>query len=142
MRLRCEPQKRPVAFRCFIDTSELLTVESGQRRYAYFDTVLLYLACPTPDDAAVDHDRRAENSVARLSVRGVSRVEHRRAIGIPDGVTALGGTALADFGAKVREDIDSTGRYGDAGTADLLTGISRDVDKHLWLLEAHLQAGR
>ncbi len=50
--------------------------------------------------------------------------------------------ALADFGAKVRQGIDSTGGYGDAGTADLLTGVSRDVDKHLWLLEAHLQAER
>jgi DNA-binding ferritin-like protein len=27
-------------------------------------------------------------------------------------------------------------------TADLLTGISRDVDKYLWFLEAHLQAKR
>jgi starvation-inducible DNA-binding protein len=50
--------------------------------------------------------------------------------------------ALSDFGAKVRQGIDSTGSYGDAGTADLLTGISRDADKHLWLLEAHLQAER
>lgn len=48
--------------------------------------------------------------------------------------------ALADFGAKVRQAIESTAREGDAGTSDLLTGISRDVDKHLWLLEAHLQA--
>jgi starvation-inducible DNA-binding protein len=50
--------------------------------------------------------------------------------------------ALADFGAKARQGIDSTTSYGDAGTADLLTGISRDVDKHLWLLEAHLQTER
>lgn len=51
-------------------------------------------------------------------------------------------SALADFGGKVRQGIDSTGSYGDAGSADLLTGISRDVDKHLWLLEAHLQSER
>jgi starvation-inducible DNA-binding protein len=50
--------------------------------------------------------------------------------------------ALADFGAKVRQGINATGEWGDADTADLLTGISRDVDKHLWLLEAHLQAER
>jgi starvation-inducible DNA-binding protein len=59
----------------------------------------------------------------------------------PAHVRALA-AALADFGAKVRQGIDSTGSYGDAGTADLLTGISRDVDKHLWFLEAHLQAER
>jgi starvation-inducible DNA-binding protein len=48
--------------------------------------------------------------------------------------------ALADFGKKIRKGIDQTGEWGDADTADLLTGISRDVDKYLWFLEAHLQA--
>lgn len=49
-------------------------------------------------------------------------------------------TALADFGKKVRADIDATDELGDANTADLLTGISRSVDKLLWFVEAHLQA--
>ena len=35
-----------------------------------------------------------------------------------------------------------TAEWGDADTSDLLTGISRDVDKYLWFLEAHLQAKR
>ncbi len=48
-------------------------------------------------------------------------------------------TALADFGKKVRADIDATDELGDADTADLLTGISRSVDKLLWFVEAHLQ---
>jgi starvation-inducible DNA-binding protein len=51
-------------------------------------------------------------------------------------------SAMADFGKKVRSGIDQTGQWGDADTADLLTGISRDVDKYLWFLEAHLQAKR
>jgi len=51
-------------------------------------------------------------------------------------------SALADFGKKVRKGIAQTGDWGDADTADLLTGISRDVDKYLWFLEAHLQAKR
>jgi len=51
-------------------------------------------------------------------------------------------SALADFGKKVRKGIDQTGKWGDADTADLLTGISRDIDKYLWFLEAHLQAKR
>ncbi len=29
---------------------------------------------------------------------------------------------------------------GDADTADLYTAISREVDKYLWFLEAHLQS--
>jgi len=48
--------------------------------------------------------------------------------------------ALADFGKKVRADIDATAELGDADTADLLTGISRSIDKMLWFVEAHLQA--
>lgn len=49
-------------------------------------------------------------------------------------------TALADFGKKIRADIDRTDELGDADTADLFTGISRAVDKQLWFVEAHLQA--
>jgi starvation-inducible DNA-binding protein len=51
-------------------------------------------------------------------------------------------SALAELGKKIRKGIDQTGDWGDADTADLLTGISRDVDKYLWFLEAHLQAKR
>lgn len=56
-----------------------------------------------------------------------------------DHVDALS-TALADFGKKVRADIDATDELGDADTADLLTGVSRSVDKLLWFVEAHQQA--
>lgn len=48
--------------------------------------------------------------------------------------------ALAEFGARVRADIDKAAAAGDAGSADLLTEISRGVDKSLWFVEAHLQA--
>jgi starvation-inducible DNA-binding protein len=47
---------------------------------------------------------------------------------------------LADFGKKVRADIDATDELGDKDTADLFTGISRAIDKLLWFVEAHLQA--
>lgn len=48
-------------------------------------------------------------------------------------------TALADFGKKARTDIDTTDALGDADTADLLTGVSRSIDKLLWFVEAHQQ---
>jgi starvation-inducible DNA-binding protein len=48
-------------------------------------------------------------------------------------------TQLAAYGKSVRAAIDDTDKLGDADTADLFTGISRDVDKYLWFLEAHLQ---
>jgi len=50
--------------------------------------------------------------------------------------------ALAQFGKNIRRGIDQAGELGDADTADLFTGISRDVDKYLWFLEAHLQGKR
>lgn len=49
-------------------------------------------------------------------------------------------SALADFGKKVRDDIDRADEFGDKDTADLFTGISRSVDKLLWFVEAHIQA--
>jgi len=50
--------------------------------------------------------------------------------------------ALADYAAKVRAGIETADRLGDADTADLFTGISRETDKYLWFLEAHLHARR
>lgn len=46
----------------------------------------------------------------------------------------------AAYASRVRDAIDSADALGDADTADLFTGVSRDIDKHLWFLEAHLQA--
>ena len=57
----------------------------------------------------------------------------------PDHVEALS-TVLADFGKKVRADIDVTDGLGDKDTADLLTGVSRSIDKLLWFVEAHIQS--
>jgi starvation-inducible DNA-binding protein len=50
--------------------------------------------------------------------------------------------ALARFGRSARKAIDDAAKAGDADTSDLLTGISRNLDKNLWLVEAHLQADR
>jgi len=46
-------------------------------------------------------------------------------------------TALAQFGKSVRAAIDSSEELRDKDTADLFTGISRGVDKWLWMVEAH-----
>jgi starvation-inducible DNA-binding protein len=59
---------------------------------------------------------------------------------IVDGINHV--TALAEryalFAAHVREAIAQTDDLDDADTADLYTEISRDMDKRLWFLEAHL----
>jgi starvation-inducible DNA-binding protein len=49
-------------------------------------------------------------------------------------------TALATFGAGVRQAIDTAAQAGDAGTSDLFTEISRAADKLLWMVEAHARA--
>jgi starvation-inducible DNA-binding protein len=59
----------------------------------------------------------------------------------PAHVDALS-AVLADFGAKVRAAIDTADKLGDADTADLFTEVSRENDKQLWFLEAHLHAKR
>jgi starvation-inducible DNA-binding protein len=57
-----------------------------------------------------------------------------------DGMSAV--AALADryaaLAASTRAAIDTASKQGDADTSDLFTGISRELDKTLWFLEAHL----
>lgn len=50
--------------------------------------------------------------------------------------------AVAVYGRNLRAAIEHADAAGDADTADLFTGLSRDADKQLWFLEAHLQDGR
>jgi len=77
---------------------------------------------------------------ARVAARESSLSEYP--LEIIDGtahVDALS-TAMADFGKKVRKGIDDTDKLGDADTADLFTEVSREIDKLLWFVEAHIQA--
>lgn len=76
---------------------------------------------------------------------GTARVAAQRStlteypLGLTTGVehvTALSGV-LGQFGKKVRAGIDETQDLDDAGSADILTEISRGVDKWLWFVEVH-----
>jgi starvation-inducible DNA-binding protein len=55
-----------------------------------------------------------------------------------DHVAALS-DALAAFGRTVRIGIEEMNELEDAGSADVLTEISRGVDQWLWFVEAHQQ---
>jgi starvation-inducible DNA-binding protein len=62
-------------------------------------------------------------------------------LGIADAaqhIFAVAGS-LAAFGQSVREAVDSTTKFGDVDTADLLTEISRGIDQQLWFVESHLE---
>jgi starvation-inducible DNA-binding protein len=48
-------------------------------------------------------------------------------------------TQLSVYGKSLRGAIESADEFGDADTADLYTQLSREIDKYLWFLEAHLQ---
>jgi len=71
----------------------------------------------------------ARSSLKEYDLEAVSGEDHLKALS----------ARLADVANKAREAIDSTDRLGDKGTADLFTQISREADKDLWFLEAHLQ---
>ncbi|MGE0740515.1 MAG: DNA starvation/stationary phase protection protein Dps [Hyphomonadaceae bacterium] len=45
---------------------------------------------------------------------------------------------LSGFGKLAREAINAADEAGDKDTADLFTGVSRQMDKDLWFIEAHL----
>jgi starvation-inducible DNA-binding protein len=105
-----------------------------------FDTVVT--------DAAMWVDDLAERAVtlggvalgtARVVAKQSKLAEYPLTISAgSDHIEALS-SALASYGAAARTAINIADKLGDAGTADLFTGISRAVDKHLWFIEAHAQ---
>jgi starvation-inducible DNA-binding protein len=72
----------------------------------------------------------ATSSIPEYDLSAVNGAEHVKAL-----VKNIG-----KFASLVREAIDQTDELGDRDTADIFTEISRQVDKDLWFLEAHLQA--
>jgi starvation-inducible DNA-binding protein len=58
-----------------------------------------------------------------------------------DGMKAVAALAdrVAAYAASTRRAIGESEALGDPGTSDLFTEVSRQIDKDLWFLEAHLQ---
>jgi starvation-inducible DNA-binding protein len=47
---------------------------------------------------------------------------------------------LGAYASTIRESIETALELEDQGTGDLFIEVSRAIDKHLWFVEAHLQA--
>jgi len=67
---------------------------------------------------------------SRLQELGRDFYDHRLIGELADRYAALAATT--------RAAVETAAKEGDADTSDLLTGISRELDKALWFLEAHL----
>ena len=71
----------------------------------------------------------ATSSIPEYDLDAVNGLDH---------VVALS-ERLAKAANQFREDIDRADDLDDKGTSDLFTQITREADKDLWFLEAHLQ---
>ncbi len=105
------------------------------------------------DDIAPHFDDYADLLAERaVQLGGVANGTLREAVSassIPEyDLSAVSGTEhvkalvknIAKFAALVREAIDKSDELEDKDTADIFTEISRQTDKDLWFLEAHVQA--
>ena len=77
---------------------------------------------------------------ARLAALASSLDEYPLDAVAGNDIVAVIADRLAAFGSAIRAGIDASSELGDANTADLFTEVSRAIDKHLWLVEAHLQS--
>lgn len=104
-----------------------------------FDTLAESLEEPIDDMAErITALGGVANGTARIAAKA-SRLKEFPS-GRIDGMRAVAALAdrYAQLATSTRAAIDSAGKAGDADTSDLFTGISRGLDKSLWLLEAHL----
>jgi len=78
----------------------------------------------------------AEGTVGVVAQR-TSLIDYPLAISSGAEHVAALSDALSEFGRVMRLGIDEMNDLDDAGSADILTEISRGIDKWLWFVEAH-----
>src|SRR6266545_5399602 len=76
---------------------------------------------------------------ARIVAQRSALIDYPLALASGDEHVAALSDALAEFGRTARLGIDEMNDLEDADSADILTEISRGVDKWLWFVEAHQQ---
>jgi starvation-inducible DNA-binding protein len=81
----------------------------------------------------------AEGTVRAVAARS-ALIDYPLALSSGDEHVAALSDSLSQFGRTLRVGIEEMNDLTDAGSADILTEISRGVDKWLWFVEAHQQA--
>lgn len=81
----------------------------------------------------------AEGTVRAVAARS-ALIDYPIALSSGDKHVAALSDSLSQFGRTVRVGIEEMNDLTDAGSADILTEISRGIDKWLWFVEAHQQA--
>jgi starvation-inducible DNA-binding protein len=76
---------------------------------------------------------------ARLVAQRSALIDYPPAISSGEEHVAALSDALSEFGRTARLGINEMNELDDADSADILTEISRGVDKWLWFVEAHQQ---
>ncbi|WP_337876084.1 DNA starvation/stationary phase protection protein Dps [Elioraea sp.] len=106
-------------------------------------------------DAMTDsYDAHVDDMAERITALGGTAMGSVQAVGaatslepwptdLSDGLKVVEALAARTAAAAkaVRKAIDETAEAGDADAADILTALSRQLDKNLWFLESHLQKG-
>lgn len=78
---------------------------------------------------------------ARMVAQRTTLDEYPQAVASGEAHVDALSSALAAFGSGTRKAIDQVDQLEDADTVDILTEISRGIDKWLWFVEAHQQGG-
>lgn len=76
---------------------------------------------------------------ARMVAERTTLDEYPQTLASGEGHVDALSSALATFGSGTRKAIDQVDQLEDADTVDILTEISRGIDKWLWFVEAHQQ---
>lgn len=77
---------------------------------------------------------------ARSVARRTSLLDYPATISTGAEHVAALSDALSQFGRTARMGIEEMDELGDADSADILTEVSRGIDKWLWFVEAHQQS--
>lgn len=106
-------------------------------------------------DAMTDsYDAHVDDMAERITALGGTAMGSVQAVGkatsldpfpadVFDGLKMIEALAArtAALAKSVRKGIDEVDEAGDVDAADILTALSRQLDKNLWFLESHLQEG-